>query len=233
MKFITSSLIALLLSFVATAFADEAPKPEFQAKIISIEEQASPEIPSSAIDQHGGKNTLFIHAIEGWSSTYPKIANAIKMRMQSLGIRVVDKPEDADVGLQFGPVSGFEFDEIESGADSSGSGISMENVMVLVVSVTTHTPISGGGPMFLSNEKRGGIIGVCMFNHPTIGSRGKMRGDSKSIYGAAGCSSYTVLYSANEYGAKSSIFALSSVVDRFITDHIVADPAAPRSSTEN
>lgn len=42
---------------------------------------------------------VYIIAVEGWSTVYPKTAELAKEIFKAKGLKVVDKPEDADIGF--------------------------------------------------------------------------------------------------------------------------------------
>lgn len=199
-----------LASFVA--YAEEA-APAFEYKLISLEDVDGADIKISAKDS----KRVFVTAVGGWSTTYQKTANILKEKLRNSGFEVVDKPEDAEIGVQIVGMT-FDLEEVETGIDA---GFNKANAAVFVAGV-----IATGGITLVSELARPssteqspvkGRIAALFYTKPTISGRGKMSGDDEKLVVSE------LVFQASEEGAKRSTAAYTSFVDELVSNHFTVE----------
>jgi len=190
------------------AYGEEA-EPAFEYKLISLEDVDGGDIKISAKDN----KRIFVTAVGGWSTTYHKTANILKEKLKESGFDVVDKPEDAEIGVQIVGMT-FDLEEVETGIDA---GFNKANAAVFVAGV-----IATGGITLVSELARPssteqspvkGRIAALFYANPTISSRGKMSGNDENLVVSE------LVFQASEEGAKRSSAAYLSFVDKLIANH--------------
>jgi len=210
------------------AYAEEA-APAFEYKLISISDRFGGDIKVHSQDMPNG---IFVTAVGGWSSTYNKAARMLSEKLKAQGFKVVDKPEDADIGIQIVPIS-FNLEEVETGIDA---GFDKANAAVFVAGAfltggitiiselsRPDTPIAG--PVKGSIETR-------IFTKPKVNGRGKMSGDDdQSVF-------TDMVFQSNDEGFKRSTAAYQSFIERLVKDHFIvnekpADSAASYKAGSN
>jgi len=205
------------------AYAEEAPA--FEYKLISISDRFGGDIKVHSKDLPNG---LFVTAVGGWSATYSKAASMLKAKLIEQGFKVVDKPEDADIGIQVVPVS-FNLEEVEAGIDA---GFDKANAAVFVAGA-----ILTGGITLVSEIARPdtpvgspvkGSIETRIFTKPRIKSNGKLSGeDDESIF-------TDMVFQSNDEGYRRSTAAFQSFIEKLVENHFVVDvdPADAAASTK-
>lgn len=165
-------------------------------------------------DLHKG---VFVTAVGGWSSVYPNTAQLVKDRLREKGIKVVEKPEDADVGLQFYG-NPFDLEEVDTNVKS---GINKVNL-----GIDALLAISNPAMLFSINLLNGSdgdkvktMIQVRIADKPTVSGRGKMNGEGeRNLFIIS-----DLIYHTKHADATTSTLVFNAYVDQFIKDHFVFD----------
>lgn len=208
----TIMAICLLTSFATSTFAEET-KPDMQVNIISEQDKVFGE----KIRSFSLKKGIFVTVVSGWSTVYQKTADIVKEKLISQGIKVVDKPEDAEIGIQIVPLE-FEMSEVESSIDA---GINKEHLFSVIGSAIFTGGISLLGETWHHKGQNARVaIAASFYVNPKISSSGKLSGDS-----AFGSTS-TIIYNANQEGAQVSTAVFVAYVDKLIENHFIIEPKA-------
>lgn len=166
-------------------------------------------------DQKGG---VFVQVRSGWSSVYPKTAKLIGDMMAAKGIKIATDPQQADVGLQFSPVYGFNMDDVESQADhfnTSKAGAAIGAIL-------------GGGIFGVvgmlgsdANKPVARSFMIAAAEKPTLSGRGNVEGENKRFVMP------TIKYQASDTGFEASNMVFAAVVEDFINRHFIFDTPIP------
>lgn len=223
------SIILALPIFVTSAFAADAvadKKDDLQFKLLSVTDKMYG-APAHKIIASELKKGIFVTVIGGWSTTYQKTSLFVKEQLASKGIKVVDKPEEAEIGLQISPLS-FQMEEVESGINA---GIDKERVISMIGTAIFTNGISLLGETWRKNGNGAGgqvIIDARFFNNPKINSRGRLNSDADDME-----ISSTVAYMANKSGAEASTAAFAAYVEKLIENNFVLDAEHTRTAQTN
>lgn len=169
---------------------------------------------------------VFITATGGWRTTYPKTVQLLKDIFKSKGVKVVDKPEDADLGLMFRGVGDFSnFGEVENdqGSLQYGESSRLAILMSTIYAVAIHGNLSAiRGNEFGSNKNAVAEVLIVVARNPKLTSRGHLDGgDMKTI-------DSEISYHLNRRPENGEHFAstlLKADVSEFIDQHFEGLPA--------
>jgi hypothetical protein len=205
--------IAASLCFSASTFAEEV-KNNLQVNIASVADKGFGD-KVDKINASDLKNGVFIIVNGGWSTVYSKATQLVKDRFSEKGIKVADKPEDADIGIQIMDVA-FDMNQVESGQEQ---GVNKEYVSSVIGSA-----IFTGGVSLIGEVFRGGggdtkstSLMSMLCRKPTLSSRNKMSGDGN--WGSMA----KITYSTNQPGAKAASILFAAYVDHLIETNFVID----------
>jgi hypothetical protein len=203
-------------------------------KVISVKDnsQQATGVRIAAKDIQKG---VFITATGGWSTTYPKTSKLLRDIFKSKGIKVVDKPEDADIGLMFLGGDNFgNFDEVENDLDSLPPKVSTPFAILLstIYAAATHGNLpSIRGKEFDAKKNAMADVVIVVAKNPKLTSRGKVDGDDKKTIDSE------ISFHLDRRPADSEQFALTLLkadVSQFIDQHFDGTPVpadvAPASS---
>jgi hypothetical protein len=212
---IKKSIVAICLLAVLTTFSyAEETKNDVQINLISVTEKVFV-TSNQKIDASLLKKGVFVSVVGGRSSIYQKTADLVKDRIASKGVKVVNSPEDAEIGMVIVPVS-FEIDEVESGLDA---GINKEHLFAMIGSAIVTGGVSLAGETWRQQNKNVQVsFAIGFFDNPKTAQNGKISGDR--TYGAVS----TIVYNANQEGAKVSTAVLTAYVDKLIENHFIIEP---------
>lgn len=215
-----ASMILVLPIFFTSAFASESVADnnavDLKFNLVSSTDKASVD-PVHKIIASDLKKGVFVTVVGGWSTTFHKTSSFVKERLVSKGIKVVDKPEDAEIGLQILPIS-FQMDEVETGM---AAGIDKEHLVSLVGTAIFTGGISLLGETWRKSASTGGgqvILDARFFKNPKISSRGKLSSESDDVEIVS-----TLVYSANKSGPDVSTAAFAAYVEKLIENNFVLD----------
>lgn len=195
------------------ACADEA-APAFEYELISYSDATGSAIKLTPNDFPNG---VFVTSVGGWSTTYQKTADMLKARLQEHGVKVVDSPDIADIGIQvYGTL--FDLEEVETGLDA---GFDKANAAVFVAGIFLTGGINVVGELARPDTDKNTVkctITARIFKKPTLNSRGKMDGaeELESV-------TTNLLYKTNEPGYKSATAAYMSFVQKLVENHFTVE----------
>jgi len=227
-----------LFALAVNAHAEDAKEPADEKvplgfKVISVKDnsQHATGVKIAVKDIQKG---VFIMATGGWSTTYPKTAQLLKDIFKSKGIKVVDKPEDADIGLMFlggDNFGNFEGVENDLGSLPHGASTGFAILMSTIYAVATHGNLSAiRGNEFGAKKNAMADVLIVVAKNPKLTGRGKVDGDDKKTIDSE------ILYHLNRRPENDEHFAstlLKADVSQFIDQHfeglLVPAEVAPAS----
>lgn len=128
---------------------------------------------------------VFITATGGWNTTYPKTTQLLKDIFKSKGIKIVEKPDDAAIGLMFRAGDNFgSFEEVENdlGSFSHGIGTRLAILMSTLYTVATHGNLSSiRGNEFGAKKNSMADVLITIVKNPKLTIRRHLDGDDKKI----------------------------------------------------
>ena len=229
---IIKNIICVLCAFIAVAVHAHAENYTAPAeenvslgfKVISIKD--NPQFATGVkFAVKDAQNGVFITATGGWSTTYPKTSQLLKDIFKSKGVKVVDKPQDAAIGLMFRGGDNFSnLEEVEDDLDSLQHGESSQ--LAILMSTIYAVAIHGNLSAIRGNEfgvKQNAIANVLIVvaKNPKLTSRGKVDGDDKKTIDSE------IVYHLNRRPEKGEHFAttlLKADVSQFIDQHFEGLP---------
>lgn len=221
-KFTVAVVIASMALTSSIAFAgDEEKKVDLSIESMIDRPLDKPE--EGMIKASDLQKGVFVTAVGGWSSVYPNTAQLVKDRLREKGIKVAEKPEHADVGLQFGG-NPFDLEEVDTNVKS---GINKADLSVDVAYALANPTV-----FLLSNllkpsdgDKVKTMIVVRIADKPTVSGRGKLGGEgSRDVFVRA-----DIIYHTKNANATKSTLVFNAYVDQFIKNHFVF-PAKPEEN---
>lgn len=213
-------IVLALPMFFSSAFASESAADnnagDLQFKLISSTNKINSEASHKRIASDLKKG-VFVTVVGGWSTTFHKTSSFVKDQLVLKGIKVVDRPEDADIGLQIAPIA-FPMDEVETGM---ASGFDKERLATMVGTAILTGGISLLGETWRKSNNGGGgqvIIDARISNNPKVSSRGKLssESDDRDIF-------TTLVYRANQSGPEASAAVFAAYVEIMIENNFVLD----------
>lgn len=215
--FIAASVVVSFL--VTPAFAEEQGKVDFSIESMIDRPLDKPEDGKIKVSEL--KKGVFVTAVGGWSSVYPKTAQMVKDRLIAKGVKVVDAPSDADIGLQFYG-NPFDLEEVETQIDA---GINKVNLSVSVLSYLANPTVFLTTSLLTPSDgdKVKTMIMVRVADAPTVSGRGKMNGDGKrNVFVIS-----DLVYRTKHKDATINTMVFSAYIEKFIENHFVFDAAPP------
>lgn len=213
-KTFTVAIIFAVTFWATPVFAEEDAKTALSIESMTdrpLDNPADGKIKVSEI-----KRGVFVTAVGGWSTVYPKTAQMVKDRLMAKGVKVVDAPAEADIGLQFGG-NPFDLEEVETQIDA---GIDKTRLTVNTLSALAN-PITflASALATSSGDKVKTMIIVRVADAPTVSGRGKMNGDGKrNVFVIS-----DLVYHTNHQDATVSTMVFTAYVEQFIEKHFIFD----------
>jgi len=212
------SLVVLIsaISLLSLPTHAEENKSAFEFSVISMNDTLNGDKKLSAKDAGDG---VFVTVTSGWTP-YPKTTAIVKDMLKAKGIKVVDKPEEATVGIQFATGS-MDLSEIE---DNEDAGINKERVTAAVISAFA----TGGGSLIgemwhpSTNGKPLRAVMMARFaNSPKVSSRGTIGGEDMMFVGT------DMVFQSNQEGHEVTKAAFMSYIAHFADAHFeISRPSA-------
>ncbi len=223
-------LYVLVGLFALAAYAHGEDQVPLDFKVISVEDShwAATGV---KIDVKDIKKGIFVTGTRAGgllkaATDYPKTTELLREIFKSRGLKVVDKPEDADVGIQFmagNRFPGFEGVEQDMPAATPGSSTALALVTGTIYAKLTHggmLPIAGSE--FDAKKNGVGDVVIDVVRNPKLTGRGKLDGDdSHSILSV-------ITIHMNRLPTKEEHYTavlLTADVTGFIDQHFVGLPA--------
>lgn len=209
------------------AYAEEA-APAFEYELISYSDTTGSEVKLTPKDFPNG---VFVTSVGGWSTTYQKTADMLKAKLQEHGVKVVDSPEVADIGIQvYG--SAFDLEEVETGINA---GFDKASAAVFVAGIFITGGINVVGELARPDADENTAqctIMARIFKKPTLNSRGKMDGAEELE-----AVTTNLLFKTNEPGYKSATAAYMSFIQKLVENHFTGETpqtgVAPETTESN
>lgn len=199
---------------VTPVFAEEQGKTDFNIESMVDRSLDNPE--DGKIKVADLKKGVFVTAVGGWSTVYPKTAQMVKDRLIAKGVKVVDTPADADVGLQFAG-NPFDLEEVETKIDA---GVDKTRLTVNTLSALAN-PITffASALATSSGDQVKTMIVVRVADAPTVSGRGKLNGNGKrNVFVIS-----DIVYHTQHQDATASTMVFTAYVEKFIESHFVFD----------
>ncbi len=222
MKKVLLGILGVVCAFAAAHAEEQVP---LNFKVISVEDQWYGD-KGVKVDVKDVKKGVFIMAAGSFKTVYPKTADMLKDIFKSRGIHVVDKIEDADLGLlfaggnKFGTLEGVEND---LGAMPPGESTAIALATGMLYSKMTHggiLPIAGNE---FSAKKNGvGDVMVTFAKNPKLNWRGVVTGDDTKTVASL------ITYHMDRLPEKGEHFSatlLAADMAQFIDQHFAGLPA--------
>lgn len=201
-----------------TAMADgQVP---FVFKPISVEDQWYGD-KGVKIDVSSVKKGIFISANGAFKTTYPKTTQLVKEIFKAKGLPVVEKVEDADVGImliggaKFGSLEAVEVD-VDSVSDTARIGTSLLIQIGFNLATGKFLPPTPAG--FSPDRDGQGDIAFTIVKNPKLNWQNKIGGDDSKLVASQ------LTYRLNRKPVKEDHFGslqLTEITDKFVDQHFV------------
>jgi len=221
-------LLAASITLASFGTYAEETAPAFEYKLISYSDTTGSGVKLTKEDFPNG---VFVTSVGGWSTTYQKTADMLKANLREKGVKVVEAPDVADIGIQIYGTA-FNLEEVETGLDA---GFDKANAAVFVAGIFLTGGINVVGELARPDSDPNTVkctITARIFKKPTLNSRGKMDGaeELESV-------TTDLLYKSNEPGYKGATAAYMSFIQKLVENHFVVDlnktETVPASSSNN
>ena len=218
----------LLLVLAVPALAEETKKPAnfsdltFQDTAFNADDKSTG--PGRIIHLSEIKKGVYVNVQGGFHSTYPQAAQIITNLLVAKGIKVADKPEDADIGLAISEMA-FDFSEIATGKTTSVSALTIDHIATVLISAAAVivAPVNALQAVTdVSGMKSQGTkkIGALFYDDPVLASREKLDGKNRTSVVTS------ITYKAAKENAQVTTEVFVAYATRLVDTHFIVDTKA-------